>query len=412
MTPAANTLDEGSAPAAVDAAIWALPPAPQVMEGRGIVIPGGGHTYFPGAWVCIRTLRDVGCSLPIELWHVGEAEVDDEMRRLVEPYGVTCVDAENIRKCYPARFLQGWPLKPYAMMHSRFREVLLLDADNMPLVNPDFLFDDPMYRRAGAVFWPDKGTIGPDRKIWRLMGVPFTNEPAVEAAQLLVDKSKCWRALALTVWMNCGHADFWYRHLYGDKDTFHLAWRRLGLVYAMPAYPMGSLPFTMIQYDFNGGPIFQHRHWNKWRLDGQMVRIPGFRHEARCLEHLEELRERWSKHAGRPYDATVADSETRRVAESLVEQRWLFRTGRESNELRFATDGRIVGGSARERNWSLRVHVHEAILSITGIDSLAWLLVRGDGDRWVGRAPIERDRLVELTRARSGGRLTKSGRQG
>jgi hypothetical protein len=46
----------------------------------------------------------------------------------------------------------------------------------------------------------------------------------------------------------------------------------------------------------------------------------------------------------------------------------------------------------------LRVHAHDAILSISGIESLAWLLVRGDDNRWVGAAPAERTQRVELAR--------------
>ena len=42
-------------------------------DSRGIVICGGGQRYFPCAWVCIRTLRELHkTKLPIELWFLGE----------------------------------------------------------------------------------------------------------------------------------------------------------------------------------------------------------------------------------------------------------------------------------------------------------------------------------------------------
>src|SRR5205085_2739777 len=47
---------------------------------RGIVICAGGPRYLPCAWVCIKMLRHVGCELPIEIWHLGPAELPDEMR--------------------------------------------------------------------------------------------------------------------------------------------------------------------------------------------------------------------------------------------------------------------------------------------------------------------------------------------
>ena len=62
----------------------APPPYPEArFHGRGIVVCGGGDKYFPCAWVCIRMLRHVGCTLPIELWHVGQAELPDAVRALV-----------------------------------------------------------------------------------------------------------------------------------------------------------------------------------------------------------------------------------------------------------------------------------------------------------------------------------------
>src|SRR3546814_16518276 len=49
-----------------------------------------------------------------------------------------------------------------------------------------------------------------------------------------------WRALNLAWWYN-DHSEFFYRHIHGDKDTFHLAWRRARTPYAMPPFPIESL---------------------------------------------------------------------------------------------------------------------------------------------------------------------------
>jgi alpha 1,2-mannosyltransferase len=38
---------------------------------------------------------------------------------------------------------------------SSFSEVLYLDSDNILLADPTFLFDHPIYREHGVVFWPD-----------------------------------------------------------------------------------------------------------------------------------------------------------------------------------------------------------------------------------------------------------------
>lgn len=42
-----------------------------------------------------------------------------------------------------------------AIARSSFSEVLYLDSDNVPLVDPTFLFDSPTYQKHGIVLWPD-----------------------------------------------------------------------------------------------------------------------------------------------------------------------------------------------------------------------------------------------------------------
>ena len=277
-----------------DAFLRSVPPYPgERFAGRGVVIPGGGDTYFPCAWVCIRLLRHVGCNLPIELWLTSFSELDDSLRRLVEPYGVRCVDANALRLRYPVRSgLTGWELKPYALLHCAFREALLLDADNVPVRDPGFLFDAPQYRAAGAAFWPDSGPLEPDNPIWEICNVPYREEPSFESGQVLIDKQRCWRALQLTMHLN-DHSDFYYRHLYGDKDTFHFAWRMLGQEYAMVPHPLHKLWRCMCQHDFDGRRLFQHRHRAKWHASAANPHIEGFELEDVCLSALEELSRHW-----------------------------------------------------------------------------------------------------------------------
>jgi hypothetical protein len=238
-------------------------------------------------------LRHLGCKLPIELWQITASELPPHLRSLVEPLGVRCVNAEEVRLRVPLRMLNGWELKPYAAAHSTFEEVLLLDADNVPVRDPTFLFDEPEYRHAGAVFWPDFGRLGADREIWRICRVPYRDEPEFESGQAVIDKRRCWRALQLTLHLN-DHSDFYYEHIYGDKETFHMAWRMLDQDYAMvpwPLYPLGDS--TMCQHDLTGRRLFQHRHRAKWSLRGDNPRIEGFEQEDVCLGFLSELMDRW-----------------------------------------------------------------------------------------------------------------------
>lgn len=315
-------LTEATARIAAEQFVKNIPPYPSGFEGRGIVICAGGARYFANAWVCINMLRNLGCKLPIQLWHLGTNEIDERMRSWVKPHDVECVDALKVRKEHPARILNGWELKPYSIIHSRFREVLYLDADNMPVANPEFLFETWNYKETGAIFWPDFGRLKPNRSIWSLCGVVYHDEPEFESGQILVDKQKCWPALTLTMWYN-EHSDFFYHHIHGDKETFHMAFRKLNQPYAMPPRQIHPLRGTMCQHDFEGRRIFQHRNLAKWDLFGRNPRVDGFRFEDDCRRFLMGLRKKWLaglENAEQLVNAMQSDSEPESTVEFLQNQ--------------------------------------------------------------------------------------------
>jgi hypothetical protein len=251
------------------------------FSGRGILICAGGLRYFTNAYVCASVLRLTGCTLPIQFWHLGPAELTDEMRHLVSHLAVTTADAHVVRESYPARILNGWELKCYAIMHSPFEEVLFLDADNVAVRNPDYLFCAEPYVRTGAVFWPDRDRLSPDREIWDVTGVEYRDEREVESGQLLINKRQSWHALNVTMFMN-EWSDYYYRFIHGDKETFHFGWRKVGQDYAMPDRGMEFLDDTMCQHDFDGARIFQQRNYRKWQLTERMCRsVRAHRESAR-----------------------------------------------------------------------------------------------------------------------------------
>ena len=207
---------------------------------------------------------------------------------LIAKYDVECVDGQAKATEQAQGELGGWALKPFAIMHSRFAEVLLLDADNFPLVDPAYLFETPPYLEHGAVFWSDYGRLKPIDKIWDLTGVPYRDEPSFESGQMLIDKRRCWEPLAVAMWMN-QTSEFWYRYLFGDKDTFHIAWRKLNRSYAMPSQGLSHLQYGMGHHDFEGRRIFQHRNRAKWVLSGWNPKTDDFEKEERGFAFLEEL---------------------------------------------------------------------------------------------------------------------------
>ncbi len=235
-------------------------------------------------------LRHLGCDLPAQLWHLDSEECCSAISKLFTRLNVETVDVSSFESNPALRPDGGWPLKPYAIVHSPFAEVLFLDADNVCIADPKYLFLSPQYLATGAVFWPDAERIGPDRAIWRITGVSYRDEPEFETGQILVNKLRCWRPLQVTAYMN-RHSSFYYRYIHGDKDTFHMAWRKLGAAYSMVGTPLARLEGVFCQHDFSGRRIFQHRHVAKW---DRLEHIEGFTYEPECFDLCREFDSLWS----------------------------------------------------------------------------------------------------------------------
>ena len=239
-------------------AVSAMPAAP-AFEGTGIVICAGG-TFVPSAYVVVRLLRYFAVQLPIEIWHAGDDEIPGWARGAFESLNVTFHD---IMRFYPGRAqkeLRGWPIKPAALVNSKFRHTLFLDADCFPLRNPQFLFSSDEYKRFGALFWPDSKhfKMVEDGTIWALTGLSYRGDREFETGLFAIDKERCWRELWLAEWLN-SHANFWYNHVMGDKDTFYLAWRKLGTEYFLGP-PCKRYSAIMTRHFWKDGvPLVDHR---------------------------------------------------------------------------------------------------------------------------------------------------------
>jgi hypothetical protein len=369
------------------------------FTGRGIVVCAGGARLLTCAWVAINVLRRVvDCALPIELWHIGPSELGETEAALFRPLDVEVVDALEVARSWPARKLGGWELKAYALMHSRFREVLLLDADNVAVVDPAFLFDLPPFAATGAIVWPDLVRLRRDSPIWELCGVPFRSEPAWESGQLVVDKSRSWHALQIAMHMNM-HSESFYDYTHGDKETFHLAWILAGAEWAMPDHPARRTPTGIYQRDFEGRLIFQHRSHAKWRLSGTNPLADNFRHQQQCLGFIGELGDRWSGRIDALPERSARDRETE---QSLSGVRWfsLQEPGDQDRLLELLPGNRVGVGASRER--TLRWYVRDGALTFDGADgTLPSLSVREDG-RWTSARPGA-ERTLELVPAPEAG---------
>jgi hypothetical protein len=87
----------------------------------------------------------------------------------------------------------GFFLKAVVLAVSSFREVLFLDADNVPVADPTGLFHAQEFQRTGALFWKDfwDASWAPDAPT--VLGVSSDQMPShtIDSGQMLLDKSRC-----------------------------------------------------------------------------------------------------------------------------------------------------------------------------------------------------------------------------
>lgn len=234
------------------------------------------------AFATIRALHEVlDCQLPIELWFRPQ-----EMKYFPEAFAQ--LQEWSSKKDGSITFREiskpgvtGFATKVFAIYHSFFERVLFLDADNVPVRDPSFLFDSPEFQDTGAVFWPDFWhpgktifNIQPHSLIWELLDLPFVSMFEQESGQLLVDRRRHAASMELVKFFTLHRPNHFdkMKLAHGDKDLFRFAWLKLGATFHMIESPPavagkvvnGSFcGMTMVQFDAKGEVLFLHRNSHK-----------------------------------------------------------------------------------------------------------------------------------------------------
>ncbi|KJY01592.1 glycosyltransferase family 71 protein [Zymoseptoria brevis] len=249
------------------------------FSGRGIVIVGGRKPKRVN--VLLRTLKNVGSQMPVEL-HYWKDEVDEEKKKMFrEVYpNIYFNDLSASSNIIQTMYGQGgshYNLKTAAMVNSRFDEPLQLDSDNIPIIAPDSLWESDVYKKHGSIFWPDIARTRPNNPVWSITNTKCRmDEYEMESGQVLVDKKKLWYHLQLAAFINHPvlkngkyHESYYFDFLLGDKDTFRFAWHALKTKFGKPAKAVTSVGtqsgddgfycgHSFLQYHPDGRPLFMH----------------------------------------------------------------------------------------------------------------------------------------------------------
>lgn len=135
-------------------------------QDAGLVISVGKDGGFRWAVHQIVTLRAVlRSTIPIEVFYCGDEDLPKEHREFIQEIdntyagggSITLIDINN-RFSDPEGVLvpRGWALRPFAMLASSFKRVILSDADTIFLQDPRGLLKEPTFLEYGSIFWHDR----------------------------------------------------------------------------------------------------------------------------------------------------------------------------------------------------------------------------------------------------------------
>ncbi|KAI1267947.1 alpha-1,3-mannosyltransferase [Xylariaceae sp. FL1019] len=215
--------------------------------GRGIVLTGGDRQARM-MLTTIYTFRQLGCDLPIEVMFLGDSDLSEENRLVLETLPNVVTRDLSIMIDDAGWLVKGWAAKPWAILMSSFREVILIDADALFFKNPAMLFDDLDYVETGALFFRDR-VILPESKrsfLQQMLPRPISKHATEsrwwqgssghhqESGVVVVDKWKHFVSLLVVCRLNGSDRDTRdgktgvYELVYGDKETFWLGFLLAG----------------------------------------------------------------------------------------------------------------------------------------------------------------------------------------
>ena len=235
------------------------------FEGRGIVIVAGNQQSMKRVRVILRALDKLGSQMPIEIHYWDDEMTEEDQKSILslwpKMYFNDLSSPTNILKTNHDGLYINYQLKTAAVMNSRFAEPLLLDSDNIPIVDPESLYESSTYKEYGTLFWPDIARTRPNNPMWAITNTECRmDEYEQESGQLIVDKRRFFYHLQLAAWFNNDQADYYNQFLLGDKDMFRFTWHALKTKYGFP--PKWLTSVGTVSDGFYCGHSFAQHHPN------------------------------------------------------------------------------------------------------------------------------------------------------
>eukprot|EP00243_Klebsormidium_subtile_P001884 TRINITY_DN13577_c1_g2_i2.p1 TRINITY_DN13577_c1_g2~~TRINITY_DN13577_c1_g2_i2.p1 ORF type:complete len:542 (+),score=93.41 TRINITY_DN13577_c1_g2_i2:189-1814(+) len=244
----------------------------ELFFGQGLVITTT-NVDIGNIFTTLEMLQLGGFDLPVEIWYSGDVSTDVletltvSYEKLVIRNVASYVSLTGLPSTINGQGENDFQVKPLAIIHSAFEEVLYLDADNIPLLNPATLFSDLKDRATGALFWPDFWKTATENPIWSVLEVEAQGWE-LESGQIVVDKRRSWAAINLAFFLAKDAA--FQKLVNGDKEALRLAFLATKTPFYMMDIPAavagvstesGSFcGHTIVQHDPTGAALFLHHN--------------------------------------------------------------------------------------------------------------------------------------------------------
>lgn len=231
------------------------------MSGRGMVtcIPS---KYLSIAMTSLKGLRNAfRRDLPIHVYYADENDLDVHSRQRLE--AIENVHTFSLARIFPIH-LEGYQVKPFAMLASGFAEVIWFDADLVFLTEPENLFDDVEYKDTGTLYFHDRPVLGWGFESgasinWSWVhsvvghGSDFLRSSSafkgqasniVDSSAVVMHVSRNLPAMLIIAGMNLDPDT--YKHVWGDKETFWLGFELLKQPWSLNRWGMSGITFLPI----------------------------------------------------------------------------------------------------------------------------------------------------------------------
>ncbi|KAI9330513.1 mannosyltransferase putative-domain-containing protein [Obelidium mucronatum] len=210
----------------------------------GIVI-SAGKQHMNDLLLTITGLRQIlNCTLPIEIHYAGPTDLPSNLTQSLD--SLPNVKTVNLLTHFPKemRVIDGWSVKPFSILASRFQKVIFMDADVLFFKNPgpQILNHSAIFKEHGHLFFTDRsmdrGTgaysdwfheINPYPSRFANYSLRYPNKKSFheqESGVVAMDKSRTGVFLSLLYACKMNSLEVrkeTYTHMWGDKETFWLS---------------------------------------------------------------------------------------------------------------------------------------------------------------------------------------------